>query len=233
MSCPIPEYPGLRANMKSYLPPVIKFSLLIWFCNVLYLYSALAYPHKAFLFHLHTVFATILVVLITFSVLWSLQSAATSIQTKQRRQLLDYHRYAMLTSVLLTFCTAALMVLKKSWYGNNGWLFIDRTPSYHSWAAVVWMFLVIPFLTITGMIVHQTKPPQIVEVISKIIYGSVGKGRKNLKNVHKLSGLIALTVIMVVAMLGLSEKNDDANKHAMAWMLVGIWLLVGSQKALM
>ena len=90
----------------------------------------------------------------------------------------------------------------------------------------------IPVLTFTGMVVHQVKPPRVVELVSNFCFGSLGAARKKLREVHRSSGLVAVTVVLLVAAIGLSEKNDDPRKHALAWTLVGVWMLVISQKAL-
>ena len=230
--CPLPDNPDLREQIQYYLPISIKLSLAGWSLGVLYYYSSLAYPHKAFLFHLHTVCAAALICLVVLSSLWSLRASATTTSPSDRHTLLNWHRSAMLMAVCLTVIVAMLMIMKKSWFGGMGLLLLERQPSYHSWTALVWILVVIPMLTFTGMVVHQVKPPRAVELVSNLCFGSLGAARKKLREVHRSSGLVAATVVLLVAAIGLSEKNDDPRKHALAWTLVGVWMLVISQKAL-
>ena len=231
MSCPLPDNPSLRATLKDYLPITIKCSLFAWLFGVLYLYSALAFPHKAYLFHLHTVFGSSVVVLVSFSVLWSIKASKTVV-AKDRRTLLNWHRSSMLVGVGLTVVVAAFMLFKKGWFGGKGWLLVDRQPSYHSWSAILWMCVVVPLLTFSGMVIHQTKPPGVVIWTAKFLFGTLGAAKNRLRSVHKYAGVFAVSVLWVAAGFGLAEKNDDPAKHALAWAAVGTWLLILSQKAL-
>ena len=228
-SCPLPDNPALRQQMKTYLPMVIQVSLLSWAVSMLYLFSSLAYPHKAYLFHFHTVSATVLVVLLGFSVLSSIQASSTA-PSSIRRALLNWHRIGMLGSVVVTTVVSTLMVFKKGWMSGSGWLLLDRSPSYHSWMALFWMLVAIPLLCFSGMVVHQEKPPRVVEFLAKTVYGSLGLAKKNLRGIHRYLGVVGWTIVLGVAVLGLTEKNEDSSKRALAYCLMGIWMLMISLK---
>ena len=232
MTCPLPDNPALRSSMRFFLPTAVKASLVVWMTGVLYVFSALAYPHKAYLFHLHTVSATFLIVLLGSSVLSSLQASSTtaSPSPSTRRAFLNWHRSGMLLSIVLTIVVSSLMILKKSYFGDKPLLLLSRSTSWHSLLALVWMCLVVPALSLSGMVIHPTEPPSCISSLAKRMYGSVGEAKKQLRALHRQSGFLAWTVAMLVAVCGLSEKNDDATKHSLAYVLVGIWCLMLAQK---
>ena len=230
MTCPLPDNPELRSCMRFHLPTAVKASLVIWMTGVLYVFSALAYPHKAYLFHLHTVSATLLIVLLGSSVLSSLQASSTTASPATRRAFLNWHRSGMLLSILLTIVVSSLMILKKSYFGDKPLLLLSRATSWHSLLALVWMCLIVPALSLSGMVVHPQEPSSCISSLAKRMCGSVGEAKKQLRAMHRQSGFLAWTVAMLVAVCGLSEKNDDATKHSLAYMLVGIWCLMLAQK---
>jgi hypothetical protein len=232
MTCPLPDHPELRFTMKQYVPILNKCSLIIWSLFMLYKFSSLAYPHKAYLFHLHTVAATVLICVATYSIIWSTQAKDIKLSPSERNELLQWHRYAMFLSATMTFIVSFLMIAKKSWYGELPILLFQRAPSYHSTVALIWFLIIIPSMCFSGMIIHRTEPPNIVKSLAKMLFGSTN-AKKTMRSAHKKFGFVGWCSLMLTAILGLVEKNDDSTKHSLGWVLGGIMLLMFAQDRIM
>lgn len=222
---------------------------IVWAFGVLREYSGLMYPHKAWLFHAHTVAAAGVVV----ASVWGTASSQQAARNKMRRaELLLSHRSSMQWAVGLSALTAGSMLWKKGANDGLGWLLLSgRMPSYHSWMALAWIGPVVLVLGLTGLIVHRQtesqhtnilkksdenpssqsrKPHPILVKLSDVLFGSLGKARKALAPWHRNSGLIGTTVLMATAAYGLTEKNDVSFRKNLAYLLALIWACLVGQK---
>jgi hypothetical protein len=209
---------------------------LLWAAGVLNEYRGLCYPHKAWLFHAHTVAAAAAVVAAVFGTVRS-QEAAKNHNKENRLSMLARHRSTMQWAVSLSALAAAAMLYKKAVHAELGWLLVSgRMPSSHSWVALAWLGPVVIVLGLTGLIVHRAGPsfhphPLLVR-LSEILFGSLGNARKALAPWHRNAGLVGTTVVLVAAAYGLTEKNDVAFRRKLAYLLGMIWASLVGQKFL-
>ena len=198
---------------------------VVWAAGVLYEYKGLCYPHKAWLFHAHTVAAAAVVVAAVWGTTHS-QSGAKGTTVHERRRLLSRHRNYMQWAVGGSVLTAGTMLYKKAVQGDLGLLLVSgRMPSSHSWLALAWLGPVVLLLGISGLIVHRGagsddhRPHPLLETVSKAVFGSLGSARKALTPWHRNSGLIGTTVLLVAAAYGLTGKNDIHFRKQLAYCL--------------
>ena len=209
---------------------------VVWAAGVLYEYKGLCYPHKAWLFHAHTVAAAAVVVAAVWGTTHS-QSGAKGTTVHERRRLLSRHRNYMQWAVGGSVLTAGTMLYKKAVQGDLGLLLVSgRMPSSHSWLALAWLGPVVLLLGISGLIVHRGagsddhRPHPLLETVSKAVFGSLGSARKALTPWHRNSGLIGTTVLLVAAAYGLTEKNDIHFRKQLAYLLAMVWGCLVAQK---
>ena len=211
--------------------------VLVWAGGVAFEYRALAYPHAAYLFHLHTVVATLFVVCIVFATAAALDGRtwAGRYQRKEnpkRFAKLRSHRKQMFVVVCLSATAASLMVYKKQAAGRGLLIVSGRSPSWHSLAAIGWTLLEVS-LVASGALIYINKnahdPPAPLKAIATGAFGSLGEARKRVKPLHRIFGCIACTLAMGVAALGLTEYGSlSANplRFALAALLIGIWTII-------
>jgi len=198
--------------------------------GVLWEYAGLAYPHPAYLFHLHTVGAAIFVVTLVFTSSWSIRArhCRQSLNHEAAESLLSWHKRGNMLLVFISAVTAILMLYKK-WTGGLGLLvFSGRMPSYHATAGFAWVALEVGMVS-SGLVIYMGRDgemPQFLKSLAVGTFSSVGNARKVLRPLHSYIGLVALTVGLGLAALGLTEKNDDASKKRLAGTLVLIWILL-------
>lgn len=217
-----------RAQATTKKFTAAKGTVLLWLCGVLWVYRGLAYPHAAYIFHLHTVAAALFIVLLVFATASALEARK---KTQLRPAKLASHRLGMFGVIGLSALTAMLMVYKKTASGN-GLLLLDRTPSLHSGAALAWTALEVA-LAVSGAIVYINRsgdpPPAAARALATGVFGTVGKARKALKPLHRIIGLVATTLAMSVAILGMTEKSSwDAQpeRFILAAILALVWALL-------
>jgi hypothetical protein len=135
-------------------------------------------------------------------------------------------------AVSMSALAAAAMLYKKAVQGDLGWLLVSgRMPSTHSWVALTWLGPIVVVLGLTGYVVHRQRLPHPLLVkLSQKLFGSLANARKVLAPFHRNSGLFGTTIILLAAAYGLTEKNDDAFREKLAYLLGMIWVALVSQK---
>ena len=112
------------------------------------------------------------------------------------------------------------MVLKKSVI-EKGWLLVDREPSLHSWTAIVWEALAATML-FTGYAYRGSKPSWCSSVAWNPVRADTASLRTTFAPVHRLFGQLSLTVVVGMAYLGLTEKNEIWERQLLGYLIVGI-----------
>ena len=212
--------------------------VLVWAGGVAFEYRALAWPHAAYLFHLHTVAAALFVVCVVFATASALDgrswrgSTDEVIENPNRSSKLRAHRTQMFGVVAISAITASLMVYKKQAGGQGLLILSGRMPSKHSLSAIVWTLLEFS-LVASGALIYINKkaedPPAPLKAIATGAFGSLGAARKKVKPLHRIVGCIACTVAMGLAAIGLTEYGTFAAnplRYSLAALLVVIWAIM-------
>ena len=198
---------------------------LAWAAGVAWEYRGLAYPHNAWVFHVHTVVGSIVVVALVHGATASM--GARGEEKVKRAQLLETHRRAMLYGAApLSLAAAAVMLGKKALLDGRGWLLLSgRRPSLHSWGALLWIACALPAALAAGLAIHKGG----VGSAGAFLKG-LGFPRRVLAPLHRLGGSAALMLVTYVIFQGLTEKNDKSERKVLAWLLVVIVGLIAMQR---
>ena len=136
---------------------------LLFVMGVLWEYRALAYPHPAYIFHLHTTAAALFVLLLVFTTSWSIRAQIS--KPDHRAALLSLHKAGNLVLVVISSITACFMLYKK-WSEGKGLLLLVRAPSYHSWSSLLWVTFLL-FMVVTGLIIYMPAANATTEQVTR------------------------------------------------------------------
>lgn len=216
---------SLSVTMTSEMAKAIA---IVWVVGVLWEYSDV--PKEHVLFYVHVSCMSAAVAATVFGTDAAMRRRSSSGGRTRRR--LSRHKTCMVFAFACASIGSTIMLYKK---GSEKGLLLwsGRAPSYHSAAALVTWTLFLG-LTASGIVMYKNRPPRLpfVDDAVRLVMNTClcGKSTATLFAPHRVLGLAASAAMTVTAALGLAEKNDKPLRHALAYALPLMWILLVSRK---